>query len=255
MYYILLIVFFIIGTFMGSIYYYVGNRLANHDSLIDPKPRCDNCNHKLSWYEQIPVLSFIILGGKCKKCRIKLNREYLIYELLTGILFTSTFYLYGFDYKTIILLILFSLLIMIYITDFKYLIILDIPLIISVIGIIVTLWYQFNYIFVLQFILRGIIISLLFLVIKIIGDKVFKQESLGWGDVKLSFIAGLLLGLKLSFVYIFLGAVLALPYAIISRVSKNKIRVPFGPFLITSLAIVYLFSSEISNIINILLGV
>ena len=251
----MLLVLFIVGTCLGSFYYCIGNRICNNKSIITPASHCENCNHKLSWYELIPVISYIIQGGKCRKCRIKLSKEYLIYELLTGVLFSSAFYLYGFDYKTIILLILFSLLINIYITDFKYMIILDEVLIVSIIGILVTYFVHFDYMYVLQFLLRGLIIFIIFLLIKIIGDKVFKQESLGWGDVKLSFIAGLLLGFKLGLIYMFLGAFLALPYGLISRILKKEIHMPFGPFLITSLCIVYIYSFEILNILNVLLGV
>ena len=96
---------------------------------------------------------------------------------------------------------------------------------------------------------------LLFLIIKVIGDKLFKQESIGWGDVKLSFIAGLVLGFKLSLVFIVLAIFITLPYSLLLIITKKKFIVPFGPFLITSMCIVYLLSQEISNILNILLGV
>ena len=254
MWYILLI-FFIIGILLGSFYYYLSDRICNHKSIADGFFQCDNCNHKLSWYECIPIISYIFLRGKCKKCKIKISKDYIICELLTGLLFACSYYLYGFDYKTIILLILFSLLITIYITDFKYMIILNYPLIIGVIGILVTLFGNYNYLFVLQFILRGIVIMLLFLIVKLIGDRLFKQESLGWGDVKLAFFAGLLLGFKLSFIFIIVSILLALIYSLMNIIRNRKLMLPFGPFMITSLCIVYLFSAEISNIINLLLGV
>ena len=70
-----------------------------------------------------------------------------------------------------------------------------------------------------------------------------------------AFIAGLLLGLKLGLVFILVSVLLALPYGLILTITKKKLLLPFGPFLITSICIVYLFQQEISNIINVLLGV
>jgi len=90
------------------------------------------------------------------------------------------------------------------------------------------------------------------LLIKISGDKIFKQESLGWGDVKLSFIAGVVLGYKLGILYIFLGSTIALPFAIyITHKNKNNL-IPFGPFLAISMLILFYFSTYFNNLLNIL---
>ena len=92
------------------------------------------------------------------------------------------------------------------------------------------------------------------LMVKFLGDKAFKQESLGWGDVKLSFIAGLLLGFKLGLVYLFVAAFIALPYGLVLRLLKKDMLMPFGPFLMTSICIVYIFSSQINYVLSQLFG-
>ena len=73
------IIFFILGTVMGSFLYVVATRLSQDKSIISPPSHCDVCNHKLAWYELIPILSYIFLGGKCSKFNNKLN---IIYFLL-----------------------------------------------------------------------------------------------------------------------------------------------------------------------------
>ena len=96
--------------------------------------------------------------------------------------------------------------------------------------------------------------TVMFLV-RIIGNRAFKTESLGWGDIKLSALAGLVLGPLLGVVYIFLGSVLALPYALFLSI-RNKDNVsPFGPFLCLSLLILFANQDLVLNILNKLLGV
>jgi prepilin signal peptidase PulO-like enzyme (type II secretory pathway) len=251
---IIYISLFIIGSLFGSFYCCIANRLSKNESIVTPGSHCENCNHRLTWYELIPIFSFIIQGGKCRKCKIKLSYEYLIVEIVTGLLFMLSFAIYQFSYSTLTMIVLSSLLIITYISDFKYMVILDEVLIPGIILLIVILFFQYNANFVLQSLLRGLVIFGLLLVIKLIGDKVYKQESLGWGDVKLSFIAGLLLGFKLGLVYLFVGALIALPYGLILRLIQNDILMPFGPFLITSLYLVFIFSPYINRLLSILLG-
>ena len=252
---IMLLLLFIVGTFFGSFYACIANRLSKNESIIKPGSHCENCKHRLTWYELIPVFSYLIQGGKCRKCRIKLSPEYIIVEIATGILFALSFYLFEFSYNTLIMIILSSLLITIYVSDFKYMVILDEVLIPATILLLIVLFLSNNLTFLMNSILRGLVLFILLLSIKLIGDKVFKQESLGWGDVKLSFIAGLVLGFKLGLVYLFLGAFIALPYGLYGRMSKKELLMPFGPFLITSMWIVYAFAPVINGWINILLGV
>ncbi|MDE6292884.1 MAG: hypothetical protein K2L98_04305, partial [Bacilli bacterium] len=87
--------------------------------------------------------------------------------------------------------------------------------------------------------LYGILLFLLVLLIKLLGDKAFKQESLGWGDVKLSFIAGLVLGIRVGVIYIFVASFLALPYALFCTIRKKEAIVPFGPFLVLSMLFLF----------------
>ena len=68
----LLIIFFILGIVMGSFYHVVATRLSNDESIISPPSHCPRCNHYLKWYENIPIISYIILRGECSKCKAKI---------------------------------------------------------------------------------------------------------------------------------------------------------------------------------------
>ena len=86
--------------------------------------------------------------------------------------------------------------------------------------------------------------------IKIIGDKLFKRESLGGGDIKLAFVIGYALGFRLSLIAIILSSFLALPYSVASLKLQKNNEVPFGPFLVSSLFIVFLFQDKFINILG-----
>ena len=236
-----LIFFFLFGSIMGSFYYVVGTRLPKHESLIKPRSHCTYCNHVLKWYELIPIASFLFLRGKCLSCKKKLSKEYLIYELFTGLLFIISYWKYGFSYEFLVSLILASLLVLIFITDFKYMIILDSPLIISAILLFTLRFYFFGIENALINILYGFLIFLLMLFIGYIGTAFFKREALGGGDIKFSFILGMTLGFKFALVSLAFSTFLALPYAVGSLLLKKDNEVPFGPFLVSSAYIVYFF--------------
>ena len=86
---------FILGLLLGSFYNVVGIRLLKNESIISPRSHCRKCNHQLSWYENIPIISFVFLLGKCKKCKKPISFIYPAMELLTGILFLLSYLLFG----------------------------------------------------------------------------------------------------------------------------------------------------------------
>ena len=97
---------------------------------------------------------------------------------------------------------------------------------------------------------HGLMMFLIVLVIKLLGDKVFKQESLGWGDVKFSYLAGYILNIPISLIYLFLGAFIALPNATYQSIKKGTSITPFGPFLALSLMILFWLNKYVVILIN-----
>lgn len=241
---------FIIGLIFGSFYLVVATRLPEGGSIIKPGSHCDNCKHELSWYELIPVISYLIQGGKCRKCKCHIPLTSPLVEIITGLLFMLSFYLFDISYQTLICIVLFSLGIIIFISDFKYYIISDGPLFTSIIFVLLIKFIFAGYKVGLLSILSGVIFFLFFLLIKYIGDIVFKKESLGGGDIKLAILFGVTLDIKLGMFAFILSAFLALPYALYSSFLKKDDVVPYGPFLILALILVYVFSGFCLDIIN-----
>lgn len=242
------ILFFLIGSVLASFYGVLSTRLPEEKSIITPRSHCDSCNHVLSWYELIPIFSFLFLGGKCKNCKKKLSFYEPISEFLLGLIFMGSYLYYGFSYELWLSLLLSSLCLLIYISDFKYMIILDSPLVISSILIFLLRWYYFDLKSAFLMVGSGIILFLFFLFVGYIGKKIFKRDALGGGDIKLSFVIGMTLGMPYAFIALVLSTFLALPYATFSLIHTEEREVPYGPFLVSALYLVFIFLEKFSYV-------
>lgn len=250
---IIAIYIFIIGTIMGSFFNVVAHRLSNNESIIKPGSHCESCQHLLKWYELIPIISFLIQGGRCRQCHTKLSWWYPLIEIITGLFYLYSYLYFGLSPDFFISLVISSVLVITCITDFNYLIILDEPLVIGSIFIIIITLITSGLVATLIAILSGLLLFFFMLLVKILGDKAFKRESLGGGDIKLSFFIGLSLGYKLAFVNLVLASILTLPIAFYYLVKYKDREVPFGPFLIISNFIIFIFASPILEFIDYLI--
>lgn len=240
----------ILGLVFGSFFLVVATRLPEEKSIVKPGSHCDNCNHELKWYELIPVISYAIQKGKCRSCGAKIPFLTVIIELVTAFAFVLPYYLYGFEYEFFAAIVIFSLTIIIFISDFKYYIINDGPLFVTIALVILLKFYFFDYKVAIHSIAAGLIMFLLFLSIKFLGDKIFKKESLGGGDIKLAILLGVALDLKLGLAAFVLSAFIAFPYALFVSIFKKEAIVPYGPFIISSLVIVFCFQEQFTQLIN-----
>lgn len=244
---------FLLGACMGSFFYCIGLRLPVAKNVINARSECDNCKHVLSWWELIPIFSYIVLRGKCHHCHKRFSAVNLLMEIVTGVLYTFAYLYYGFSYDMGIFIILVSLMLIIFVSDFKYYIISDSPLIVSIILLAIL---QFASCGVKQgfiYLLCGFALFFTMYVVKLLGDKLFKKESLGGGDIKFAFIIGLAVGFRLGLCSLILSSFLALPYCCASLMLKKNNEVPFGPFLAASLLFVFFFSEKFLSLLNLLL--
>ena len=248
----MIILFSVLGVVLASFYVVIATRIPNKESILKPSSHCDSCKEKLKWYELIPLLSYIFLGGKCKHCKNKIPFYTFLVELLEGILFALGYHLYGISYELFAYLIIVSLMTIIFVSDFKYLVIIDSPLFISLALILILKFVYFGFNPFIKALLAGLIIFSFLLFVKICGDKFFHKESLGWGDVKLSLFMGATLGLKLGLTSLIIGSFIALPYALIYIMKKQEKEIPYGPFLILGVFICFVFMGPISEFINML---
>lgn len=250
------IMIFIIGTVFGSFFNVVGYRVPNNMSIIYPDSHCPNCNHKLKFYELIPILSYVFLRGKCKVCKKRISIFYPFFEALTGLLFLLSYISFGLNIKFFISITFISILLIISISDLKYYIIPDEVLVTGFILILIELVINcfindISFIKgVLVPILNGILSFLALYLFKLFGDFAFKKESLGGGDIKLLFIIGLVVGFDMSLVTIFLASFIALPLSVFGLIKDNNNVIPFGPYLSLSSIIILLSKLNLSMILN-----
>lgn len=245
-----LIIFFIFGSIMGSFYHALATRLSNGLSIIKPASHCEKCDHILKWYELIPIISYIIQGGKCRSCKTKMPISYLLMEICTGMLFAVCYHVFDTPIEIAIALIFVSSLIIIIISDIEYMIILDEVLVFAIIGIIILNIFDVGLYEASIKIIEGAGAFITMLLIKKLGDFMFKQESLGGGDIKLMFLIGLVIGYEMSICNIFFATFLAFPIALLLLVTKKDNMIPFGPFLSMAAIILYVWGLTFTDIIN-----
>jgi len=241
----------IIGTIFGSFYNVVGYRIPNGLSIVKPGSFCPKCNHSLKWYELIPIFSYILQKGKCRCCKERISIIYPMVEITTGILFAVSYYIFGFSYEFILALIVSSFLVIVIVSDINYLIIPD----------EVTVFFCLLLFFVKLFI-EGIVIAVFSLgsgvllfgimyLIMILGNLIFKKESMGGGDVKLMFFVGMAVGATLGMFSIFLSSVIALPLSLMVYIKDKNNVIPFGPFILIATFMIVLFGIDSNMILQI----
>lgn len=236
------ITIFLLGICLGSFFACIGYRIPNKISTVSPGSFCPNCKAALKWYMNIPLFSYIFLKGKCAYCKEKISSMYFITELLTGIFYLSAYLYFGFGIDFLITITLISVLSVTIVTDFKYYYISDRVIIISLIVLFLLHIYNEGIKNATYYFISGVIISIIMYLIKLLGDKIFKKESLGGGDIKLVSVLGMSLGLMNAITSLIFSSILALIASLIIMKKNEEGIVPFGPFLIIGGIIMYLLA-------------
>ena len=228
---------FILGLMVGSFLNVVIYRVPNEISIIKPNSRCGECNTTLKWYDMIPVVSLLLLKGRCRYCNTRISYRYSFVEILTGVITVLLYITYGISFEFIFFLSLIYILIPCFFIDLDHMIIPN--------GLVITgsVLFIIGFTYKLLVIKEGLIDHLIgglagggiMLLIYFLGLLIYKKEALGFGDVKLFFVIGLFLGLKLTaiaFLYsIFSGALIGIIIMVKTK-KKGKTEMPFGPFIV-----------------------
>lgn len=245
--------FFIIGAVMGSFFHVVATRLSNDESIVFPGSHCPKCNHYLKWYENIPIFSYLLLKGRCSKCHSKIPLSYLVVEIITGLLYAACYHSFKWSFDLIVALIFVSSLITVIVSDIEYMIILDEVLIFSTL-VLAILYILVQGLDVAAYhIYSGIGAFLAMYAIKWMGDRAFKKESLGGGDIKLMFLFGMVLGLPMAICTIFLATFIAFPVALIILFSDKENIIPFGPFLSMAAILIMVSKLQLTDLLDFLM--
>jgi leader peptidase (prepilin peptidase)/N-methyltransferase len=244
---------FIFGLIFGSFANVVIYRIPRKLSIIKPRSQCPSCNTQIRAFDNIPLISFIILGGKCRKCGQKISWRYPMVELTNGLLYLLAFYIALINTQNMYLfgvaVYLSTTFLIIFLIDYDFKII---PDSLSLSGIIIG----FGVSFLPGMSVRplasaiGIVVGgLLFLGIAELGARLFKKESMGGGDIKLAAMLGALVGwqgiLLVLCLASLLGTIIGLTALSLARDKKSARTIPFGPFLVTAGLITFYWGHQL----------
>ncbi len=223
------ILIFVLGLIVGSFSNVCIYRIPRNESMIYPASHCTKCRSSIKPIDNIPLLSYILLKGKCRNCGSKIPIQYPVVESLTGIIYIFIFLIYGLTLQWLIYIILSSALIIIAFIDLNEQIV---PDIISLPGIAIGLILSFfgPYISFINSFLGVVVGGGIIFIIGLAGSVIFKKEAMGGGDVKLAAMIGAFLGWKYTIISLFLGFCLGALVGIFLILSKIKSKEDMVPF-------------------------
>ena len=238
---------FVFGILIGSFLTVCIYRLPREQSIITPRSACPQCEHMILWYDNVPVLSYVWLGGRCRNCQASIPYRYPIVELVNGVGYVAIFLRFGWGWPTVAYGIFFSALLIITWIDLDYLIIPDsITLPGIVLGALCALW-----ILPIGFVnsLIGVIVGGgVLLALAWLSPYLFGKEGLGGGDIKLLAMVGAFLGWELTLATLMIasliGALVGLGLIAVRVMSRGQ-YMPFGPYLALGAVISLLFGNDI----------
>lgn len=226
--------FFLLGLCVGSFLSVLADRLPKEEDVLWTRSHCDHCHKTLAWFELIPLVSFFVQQGKCRRCDTKLSLQYPLVEIVTAVGFL-------FLYNTPLMLGIFCVFLVIFISDLKYQIIPDsMTLILLVLSAIYSGLALAN-------IASGLSSALFFYLLWLVT----KGRGMGFGDVKLAGVLGLMLGFP-RIVFALYGAFLTGAAVgvilIFSKQKSLKSKIAFGPFLILGTIVSIVFESQLTQL-------
>jgi len=258
---------FIFGLFIGSFLNVCIYRIPKKKSIVSPPSTCPECGTRIKWYDLFPVLSFLILKGRCRNCKVKISPRYMLVELLTGLLFLACFAVFGLSGQFLAYVVLTGILITITFTDIDEMIIPDSIMIFGVItGVLFVL---------LGFVpeagasLKESLFAGLFgmlagagplIIINLLTLLFIKKAGVGGGDMKLMGVAGIYLGVTKVLLALVLGVIIAGVFSVVSMRSRRsedgqqeeaksgKLKlheIPFGPYLAVACFVSMLYGQQI----------
>jgi leader peptidase (prepilin peptidase)/N-methyltransferase len=233
------------GSFMNVLIY----RLPRELSIVRPPSHCTSCGERVRFYDNVPVFSWIFLGGKCRFCGSKISVMYPMTELLTGFLVWYAFYRFGLSAQFVMAVLLILTAVSAGLADLFSALDAEnfecgiIPDSLIVFGLVSALAMGYFLHHNMLFPIYGAVVGFLALYIpSFLYKLVRKREGMGFGDVKLVAVLGAFLGLKSVFFVVFASALMGAVIGIIWQFASGKrdMMIPFGPF-ISAAGLIYLF--------------
>ena len=244
----------LMGGLWGSFANVCIYRLPKGQGVVSGRSHCPKCKKQIVWYDNIPIISYFLLGGKCRKCKKKISIQYSLVEFISIFSFFNIYYLYGFTLTTLLLMILSLSLIIIFFIDLKHFIIpnlITFPM--MALGFIKSFDPNLNSIFpnYILSILGGLFGYGIIWSITFFYKQIKKKEGMGLGDAKLLSVIGFWFGLKAIPFVIFLSSTIALISVIPDLIKKSKkmsSKIPFGPYIIVGTLVYLMLEKKIDSL-------
>jgi leader peptidase (prepilin peptidase)/N-methyltransferase len=233
---------FMVGIMIGSFLNVVIYRIPNNESIVFPASKCQSCQTPLKWYHNIPLASWLVLGGKCGFCKSAISKQYPLVELLTGIIFLALYFKLGLVWYLPFVAASFAALFALVMIDFKYMAVPD------SVNFAALLFALVQPDFLTALLNAAMAAGGLYL-IGLLSSLIARKQAMGGADVIVAGTMGALLGFPNFFVALFLSALLAMIPALLKRESG----VPFVPFLALATLIVYLYDTQASKLLETLI--
>ncbi|MDD5287991.1 MAG: prepilin peptidase [Dehalococcoidales bacterium] len=228
---VLTVIFGMLGAVIGSFLNVCIDRLPSGKSLVYPPSACDACQRRLSWLDLFPVFSYLFLRGRCRFCQAHILQRVFWVELSTGLLFAFLYLHYGLAPELPLTIFYGSVLIVLALIDLEHKLILNkIVYPVAVIAIIINIFLPE---FGLKSFLYGLLGGAIGFIILFLPALIY-SKGMGWGDVKMAGLIGLMVGFPRVFVAVIGGIILGGLVALLLLLLKKKGRkdgIPFGPFL------------------------
>lgn len=234
-----------LGACLGSFANVLIHRLPREESILRPASRCPSCSRPIRPWENIPILSWVFLRGKCSGCKARISVRYLLVEALSACLAVIAVYFFGLTYAGFAHAMLFIALLALIIIDLEFWLLpfmITIPL--AIIGLAGAIWFDLR---PLADSLLGMVVGFAIFMLMLVGGKyLFKKDAMGGGDVVFGLMAGSFVGWKLTLLMIFiaslLGTLISIPLLVLGKKISGR-AIPFGPFLAVAL-VICVFSGE-----------
>lgn len=242
------------GLAVGSFLNVCIHRLPRDQSVIHPGSTCPACGKGIPWYDNVPVVAFLLLRGRCRQCRAPISPRYTLVEILNAALWLFLWHRQSDRVEFIFSALLFSVLLAVFFTDLETGLI---PDEFSLGGLAAGFLFAFflperfetqDWKIALMLSGAGAVAGggLLYLT-GLLGRLLFRKDSMGLGDVKLLAMLGAFIGIP-GILFVFLMApILALPAALFERFIRKEETIPFGPYLALAGAVVYLWEQPLQT--------
>ena len=234
----------IIGSFLNVLIY----RIPRHKNVVFDRSACPICGRRIAWYHNIPLLSYLLLLGKCASCRHPISVRYPIVETVNAAVYLFFLWRFGLTLEFAVFSGLASALLVIFFIDLDFQII---PDAITLPGMIAGLAVSFlpNGIGIVPALVGLVVGGGALYLIALAGDFLFKKESMGGGDIKMAAMLGAFLGWKKVLLVFMLSAVVGLVVSLVimafSRTLRRHRIIPFGPFLSIAAVVALLYGDQI----------